>query len=114
QVSVWRPIWHWLGIGVALVVDFMIRGTGEESGLGAGLNAMLLLAVGCYLAGVHFEWLFAIVGGLLTLALIILMKTDQYLWLIFVIGGLAILAVFGLPKLLEKRYPKKITPTASQ
>jgi hypothetical protein len=113
QVHIWRQIWHWLGIGVALVVDFLIRGTGEESGLGAGLNAMLLLAVGCYLAGVHFEWLFAVVGVLLTLALIILMKTDQYLWLIFVIGGLSILAVYGLPRLFERRHRKPMVASPS-
>src|SRR5262245_7824300 len=71
RLPVTRALFHWLGIGVALVVDFTIQSTGEESGLGAGLNAMLLMAVGCYLAGVHFEWLFSVVGVLLTLALII-------------------------------------------
>jgi hypothetical protein len=113
EAHIWRQIWHWLGIGVALVVDFAIRGTGEESGLGAGLNAMLLMALGCYLAGVHFEWLFAIVGVLLTLALIVLMKTDQYVWLIVVIGALSILAVFGLPKLFQRRHRQGLAPTPS-
>lgn len=106
-------IWHWVGVGVAVVVDFTIRSTGEESGLGAGLNAMLLMALGCYLAGVHFEWLFAIVGVLLTLALIVLMKTDQYIWLIVVIGVLAVVAVFGLPRLFTRRHHQKLAPTPS-
>ncbi len=93
---VWRQIFHWLGIGVALGVDFYIRQNGQESGVGAGLNAMLLLAVGCYLAGVHLDWLFAIVGILLSIVLVILTKADQYLWLIFVVGGLAIVVMLGL------------------
>jgi len=102
-----RQLWHWLGIGVALSLDFVIRGTGEESGLGAGLTAMLLLALGCFLAGVHFEWLFAFVGALLALALIVIMKADEYIWLIFLVGGLSALALFGLPRLFERRHPRK-------
>src|SRR5262249_44738122 len=46
---------HWLGVAVALGVDFVVRNTGEETGQAAGLNAMLLLALGCFLAGVHLE-----------------------------------------------------------
>jgi hypothetical protein len=94
--AVLRQLLHWLGIGVALLLDFYIRGTGEESGLGAGLNALLLLAVGCYLAGVHLEWHFALVGVLLTVTLIIVTKADQYLWLIFVVGALAVVPLVGL------------------
>jgi hypothetical protein len=95
-----RQVFHWLGIGAALGMDFYIRGTGEESSMGAGLNAMLLLALGCYLAGVHLDWLFAVVGVLLTLALIILTKADQYLWLIFVVGFVSVVAMIALMRLL--------------
>jgi hypothetical protein len=111
--QVMRQVFHWLGIGIALAIDFIIRGAGEESGLGAGLNALLLLALGCYLAGVHLEWLFVIVGALLTVTLIILMKADEYIWLIFVVGGLAVLALFGLPKLFERRHRKRLAATPS-
>ncbi|MGH9428068.1 MAG: hypothetical protein ACRD2L_17435, partial [Terriglobia bacterium] len=54
----------------------------------------LLLAIGCFLAGVHLQWLFALVGVLLALALICLAKVDQYLWLIFLVGGLLAVALF--------------------
>jgi hypothetical protein len=69
------------------------------------MNAMLLLALGCYLAGVHFEWLFVLVGILLTLALLVVVKADQYVWLIFVVGGLAVAAMlaFGLKRLSPTR-----------
>jgi hypothetical protein len=102
-----RQVWHWLGIGVALGLDFYIRGTGEESALGAGLNALLLLAVGCYLAGVHFEWLFVPVGVLLTLALVIVTKADQYLWLIFLFGALTIVALLALMGLFGRWRARK-------
>ena len=97
-----RQILHWLGIAVALGLDFMVRNTGEETGQAAGLNAMLLLALGCFLAGVHLEWHFSIVGVLLGLALIIVAKAEQYVWLIFVVGGLAVAALFGMRWLLSR------------
>jgi hypothetical protein len=103
-----RQLFHWLGIGAALCLDFYIRGTGEESGTGAGLNALLLLALGCYLAGVHLDWLFAAVGVLLTLALVILTKADQYLWLIFVVGGVSVVAMIVLMRLLTVAQAKRL------
>jgi hypothetical protein len=102
RAAVVRQLLHWLGIGVALAVDFLVRGTGVETGTAAGLNALLLLALGCYLAGVHLEWIFALVGVLLTLALIVMAKSDQYLWLIFVVGGVAVAAMLGLYWLLGR------------
>lgn len=86
---------HWLGVGVAIGLDFLIRATGEETSAVSGLSALLILALGCFLAGVHLEWLFAIVGLLLTLTLFIVAKAEQYQWVIFVVGGLILLAMFG-------------------
>jgi hypothetical protein len=100
--AVIRQLFHWLGIGVAVGLDFSIRGTGVETGTAAGMNALLLLALGCYLAGVHLDWLFVIVGILLTLALLVVAKADQYLWLIFVVGALAIAAMLAFGWLLGK------------
>lgn len=98
-----RQLFHWLGIGMALMLDFSVRGTGVETGTAAGLNALLLLAVGCFLAGVHLEWVFSIVGVLLGLTLIVITKADQYLWVIFVAVGLAVAAMIGLRWLLSRR-----------
>jgi hypothetical protein len=91
-----RQVFHWLGIGAALGLDFYIRGSGEESGIAAGMNALLLLALGCYLAGVHLVWVFVPVGVLLTLALFVVSKADQYLWLVFVVGGLSVAGMLAL------------------
>jgi hypothetical protein len=94
--AVTRQVLHWAGIAIALWIDFLIRGTGVESGTAAGMNALLLLALGCFLAGVHLEWMFALVGVLLTVALIIVTKADEYLWLIFVIGAVTIAVMIAL------------------
>jgi hypothetical protein len=102
-----RQVLHWAGIAIALGLDFLIRGTGEESGVAAGMNALLLLALGCFLAGVHLEWRFALVGVLLLLALVIVTKADQYLWLIFVIGAVTIAFMIALRWLLAKAHARK-------
>jgi hypothetical protein len=77
--AVGRQLLHWLVIGGAVVLDFWLRGTGEEAGVAAGFDALLLLAVGCFLAGVHLAAIFALVGILLTATLFVLVKADQLL-----------------------------------
>jgi hypothetical protein len=108
-----RQVLHWLGIAVALAVDYAIRGSGQEAGLAAGLNAMLLLALGCYLAGVHLQWLFAVVGMLLVVAGFVVVKFNEYLWLIFVVGGIAIAFMLVFDRLFRSaRVPAATTAPA--
>jgi hypothetical protein len=104
---IFQQIFHWVGIAAALGLDFVIRGTGEETATAAGLNALLLLALGCYLAGIHLERLFVVVGVLLTLTLIIVAKADQYVWLVFVVGGIAIVAMIAGRRLYVRWFSRK-------
>jgi hypothetical protein len=108
-----RQLLHWLGIGVALALDFLIRGAQVETGKAAGLNALLLLALGCYLAGIHLEWIFTLVGVLLSLALIVVTKAEEYVWLIFVVGGLAIAAMFAVQWFFGKAHSNKSVRTGA-
>jgi hypothetical protein len=105
--AILRQLFHWLGIGVAIALDFFIRGTGEESSQGAGLNALLLLALGCYLAGIHLEWLFILVGILLSVTLIIFTQAQAYVWLIILVGVLAVAAMLGVTWLLGRERAHK-------
>jgi hypothetical protein len=110
-------VFHWLGIGVALCLDFFIRSSGSETGIAAGENALLLLALGCYLAGVHLDRVFILVGLLLTMVLVIVAKADQYLWLVFVVGCVAIAAMVGgwwvLNRLTRKAHAVPAAPAGS-
>jgi len=101
--SVFRQVLHWVGIAVAIGLDFIISSTGEETRTASGYNALLLLALGCYLAGIHLEWFFVIVGVLLSLTLIVVVKAKKYVWLIFIPGGLAVAAMFLFRWLLGKK-----------
>jgi hypothetical protein len=102
QLMILRQVFHWLGIAVALGLDFYVRGTGEEPAAAASFNAILLLALGCYLAGVHLEWLFSLVGVLLTLLLFVVVKAEQYLWLIAVVGLVAAAVMIWLIRLVNR------------
>jgi hypothetical protein len=105
-----RQLLHWLGIGVALALDYVVRQTQVETGKAAGLNALLLLALGCYLAGVHLEWIFTLVGVLLSLALLVVTKAEEYIWLIFVVGGLAVAAMLAVQWFLGKSHSNPPAP----
>lgn len=102
KVLIVRQVFHWLVIAGAVALDFAIRGAGEETGVAAGYNALLLLALGCFLAGVHLEWLFTLVGAILLLTLIVVVKADQYLWLVVIVGVIAILLLIGWKRLAAK------------
>ncbi len=108
-----RQLLHWLGVGGAVALDFYVRGTGDETSIATGFNALLLLAVGCFLAGVHFEWLFMPVGLLLGLTLICAVKAQQYLWLILVIGVLALVIAFAVYRTFGRSRPAGGAATTS-
>jgi hypothetical protein len=91
-----RQIVHWLAVAVAVGLDFYVRDTGQETGMAAGFNALLLLSLGCFLAGVHLQWLFTLVGALLALTLVLVVKADQYLWLIVIAAAFAVVAMYWM------------------
>jgi hypothetical protein len=90
-----RQVLHWVGATAAITLDFFLEKQGQVSGEAAGLNALLLLALSCYLSGVYFDWRFMLVGLLLTTAWFVVVIANEYMWLLFVIGGVAIAALLG-------------------
>src|SRR5262245_53422869 len=72
-----RQVLHWLAIGAALLLEFYIRGSGQETDTAAALNSLLVLSLGCFLAGVHLEALFLPVGVLLAAVLAVIDKAVQ-------------------------------------
>jgi hypothetical protein len=110
QLQLVRQVAHWLGIGLALWIDFLIRRAGEETATAAALNAMMLLALGCYLAGVHLEWHFILVGVVLILATITVAKANQYSWMIFVVGVFAVVAMLGWRWMMARWHSRRASP----
>lgn len=83
-----RQILHWLGFFFALnlILVFLHAGTIERNV--AGPVSLVLLALTCYLAGIHFEPAFVIVGILLALAAATAAYLEEYLFIILVISFL--------------------------
>jgi hypothetical protein len=54
---------------------------------------MLLLALGCLLAGIHLEWTFALVGLLLLATAVVVAVAQEYMALVIVLGLLLIAIV---------------------
>jgi hypothetical protein len=103
---------HWLGVAVAISLDFLIKKTGEENSPAAGMSALLILSLGCFLAGVHLEWLFSLVGILLAVTLFILAKAEQYQWVLFLLGGLFILGMFTWHRIKHRYFQSKVIPNS--
>jgi len=85
-----RQLLHWLTVlaGVALV--FLLQWSLTLDPSVAGLIALLMLAVACVLAGIHFDWRLAVVGGVLAATFTAAVLAADFFWaglLVAVIGG---------------------------
>jgi hypothetical protein len=91
--TVIRQVLHWLSVAAAMALDFacLQQAAGEPAAAATGLSSLLILALGCVLAGIHLEWLFALVGLLLALILMLVTLAQQYVTIAFLLAGLAAL-----------------------
>jgi hypothetical protein len=89
--SVTRQILHWLSVGAVIALDFALLRRGEQAAVGAGLSSLLILALGCLLAGIHLEWLFAVVGLLLLAIFTVVSVAQQYVTIAFLVAAAAAL-----------------------
>jgi len=99
-----RQILHWLSVGVAMAIDFAFL-QGQQTVAVTGLSSLLILALGCVLAGIHLEWLFTLVGVLLAAILVIVTLAQQYLTIGFLIAALAAL-IFAAYWVTRSRVPQ--------
>jgi hypothetical protein len=101
--TVIRQVLHWLAVGVTIAIDFsFFRRSGEQTAMATGLSSLLILALGCLLAGVHLEWMFALVGLFLLAIAIMVSVAQEYMALVIVLGALLIVIV-----LIGQHFAKK-------
>ncbi len=101
--TVFRQILHWLAVGVVIAVDFRyLSRSGEQTSGATGLSSLLILALGCLLAGIHLEWTFALVGLLLLMTAIIVAVAQEYIALVLLIGFVLIAIILTLYYLKKK------------
>jgi hypothetical protein len=87
--TVLRQILHWLSVAAVIALDFTLLRRGEQASTGAGLSSLLILALGSLLAGIHLEWLFALVGLLLLAIFAVVSFAQQYVTLAFLFAAAA-------------------------
>ncbi len=59
------------------------------------MSTLLILALGCLLAGVHLEWMFALVGLFLLAIAIMVSVAQEYMALVLLIGAALIAIVLA-------------------
>lgn len=95
-----RPRWplvrsqflHWIAVAAGYFVLLLFERTEIISREAAADVALVLLALGCFLAGVHFEWTFILLGIVLTVMAISMAYVEQYVvWLVMLpVAALAV------------------------
>ena len=98
-----RQILHWICVAVAIAIDFAyLQASGQQTSTGTGLSSLLILALGCLLAGIHMDWLFALVGLLLLVTVFVVAVAQEYTMLIFAVGLIVAIIVLVAPRLFRK------------
>jgi hypothetical protein len=101
--SVMRQILHWLSVAATIALDFTLLRRGQEAATSAGLSSLLILALGCLLAGIHLEWLLALVGLLLLAIFTVVSIAQQYVTIAFLIAAAGALAFAAYWVLTQRR-----------
>ena len=109
EIALWRILLrqtlHWIGPIVAVKILFMQHTRGQMATDAVALTVILLLAVTCFLAGVHFDHSFYWVSAFLALAAVIGTEIETYLWFVVVLLLIAI-AIVALSAILLRRGSK--------
>lgn len=91
--SIWSEIhihlFHWVGALVALHIIFLLERNDILSRDAASNVSMVILALSSYLAGLHFERMFLLIGIVLAIMAVVGAFVEQYtLWLMVVPSAL--------------------------
>jgi hypothetical protein len=93
---IWVQVLHWAGLLAAVaLIYFLFRRTGRIDYNQLALISLLVLALTTFLAGVHFDWRFMIVGIVLGACVAGAAFVEQVLWMIVIpIAAALVLFVF--------------------
>ena len=93
---IWVQLLHWGGLLAAIGLIYLLYSTtGRIDNNQLALLTLLSLALTTFLAGVHFEWRFIVVGVILGAAVAGAAFVEQVIWMIIIpIVALVVLAIF--------------------
>ena len=85
-----RQVLHWLGPIVAVQIIFLQLARGQMDADSVALVTLVILAVTCFMAGVHMDRSFYWVSAALAFAAVVGTEVEAYLWML---AAIAIVAV---------------------
>jgi len=85
-----RQVLHWLGPIVAVQIIFLQLARGQMDADSVALVTLVILAVTCFLAGVHMDRSFYWVSAALAFAAVVGTEVEAYLWMLAAIAIIAI------------------------
>lgn len=94
-----RQLMHWLALALAVYLVYILQSTGRMNMENAGLVVLLALALTTFLAGVHFNWRFAIFGLVLGATAAAAAVVEQFFWIMFLLALIAgVIVIFYTKK----------------
>ncbi len=91
-VAIWHGVLHWLALLIIIFHVHLLVYAGIADNITAGLVILLLLALTTFLAGLYYDSIFALIGGLLFILAVLATLLYQYILLVAIIA-LVIIAV---------------------
>jgi len=101
--TILRQVLHWLGPIVAVQIIFLQLARGQMDADSVALVTLIILAVTCFMAGVHMDRSFYWVSAALALAAVIGTEVEAYLWMLAAIAIVAIAITLFAATALRRR-----------
>ena len=101
--TILRQVLHWLGPIVAVQIIFLQLARGQMDADSVALVTLIILAVTCFMAGVHMDRSFYWVSAALALAAVIGTEVEAYLWMLAAIAIVAIAITVFAATALRRR-----------
>jgi hypothetical protein len=77
-------VFHWVALALAAYAVYLLEYTGRIDREAAGLVTLLALALTTFLAGVHFNWRFSVLGLILGLTMVGAAFLQEFFWMIVI------------------------------
>ena len=98
-------IFHWAGLLAVLQLAFMLYNTNRINAPELGIFSLLSVALATFLAGVHFDWHFAVLGALLGLSALVVAWVEASIWFVMPVAVFAVVVLLWLQRRRGRKAP---------
>ena len=91
-------LFHWAGLFAVLELVFILYNTNRINAPELGLFSLIAVALATFLAGVHFDWHFAVLGTLLGLSALAVAWIEASVWFVMPLALAAVLILLWIQR----------------